>query len=747
MRRIASAAAALAAAGGLACATPAALPEGPPIAPPAHRAAIVPDELDHASADLAVAVLAADRDAATRALDTLESAERELRRDGPTTGLVPAGFEAADAVRCPGRAGLGCTELLLERDDVDAAARARLSRWLADDPLALAQTRLGEARFIAVARLFNAVSEPAGRAWFSTTLLPFTLGSSLAHYSIDFVREDALPLQRRQALVQWERLAREYPDAPEVAELRPRIEKYQQAWRETEAARAQRRAEDALDANLPDAAWIYAQRARRQVDSEDARALVLQADERIALRERSLASAVGYGGPGDAQALAHERGPVLAALGEADGVAAAPPDARLAGEQRFLHANQLGRAGDDGAMWEELEALADESDTDSAMARHAQALRSDPTRNPYRAFARARSEERWRTTRWVLLGPLTAQPERGGLGLLEYVLDLPWRIQGAALLPVRLIELPWRESTPGAAATAVHARAYLESFPSGAYAEEVRGWLLAFERDRENWVGALRVAEGDPDASDAELDGLRESAAEQALNVASDEKRSDLRARLLANVVRTFPETRAGGEAGRKAREQVTEHTAHAVKLSRGFLLENPAVAGPGGLDLAPALLDGDPRNGELHPDGVTLIGGRELEIDVLAESGDDDDPPRKLADSLTEPDLARLVARLEETSFRNSLLDEDDSIDANAQRDVVFERARLGLADDVDVRPAAEARYAYRGMRERYGMVRSREALLPVELVVQGSLTDLTLGAFPRLRPPKTTPDAVLYR
>ena len=77
----------------------------------------------------------------------------------------------------------------------------------------------------------------------------------------------------------------------------------------------------------------------------------------------------------------------------------------------------------------------------------------------------------------------------------------------------------------------------------------------------------------------------------------------------------------------------------------------------------------------------------------------------------------------------------------------MVFERARLGLADDVDERPEAEARYAYRGMRERYGMVRSRESLIPVELVVQGSLEDLMLGAFPRLRPPKTTPDAVLYR
>jgi hypothetical protein len=144
VRRAAAAVAALWALGGIACATPAALPEGSPIAAPAHRAAIVPDELDRAAADLAVAVLAVDRDAASTALDALEGAERELRPDGPATGLVPAGIEAADAVRCPGRAGLGCTVLLLERDDVDAAARARLERWLADDPLALAQTRLGE---------------------------------------------------------------------------------------------------------------------------------------------------------------------------------------------------------------------------------------------------------------------------------------------------------------------------------------------------------------------------------------------------------------------------------------------------------------------------------------------------------------------------------------------------------------------------------------------------------------------------
>jgi hypothetical protein len=49
--------------------------------------------------------------------------------------------------------------------------------------------------------------------------------------------------------------------------------------------------------------------------------------------------------------------------------------------------------------------------------------------------------------------------------------------------------------------------------------------------------------------------------------------------------------------------------------------------------------------------------------------------------------------------------------------------------------------------MRERYGLVRGRESVLPFDLVVQGSLQDLSLGAFPRWRPPKETPDAFLYR
>ena len=71
---------------------------------------------------------------------------------------------------------------------------------------------------------------------------------------------------------------------------------------------------------------------------------------------------------------------------------------------------------------------------------------------------------------------------------------------------------------------------------------------------------------------------------------------------------------------------------------------------------------------------------------------------------------------------------------------------ARLGLTELPPVGAGGEASFAYRGLRERYGVVRRREPILPFDIVVQGSLSDLSLGAFPRLREPRPTADASLY-
>lgn len=740
---------------GVGCRTPAATTLDVPLLERGTRfAPIVPDALDHAAAHLADAVLARDAADAEDALRGVERAEARVRAGSagddpaPATGVVPAALDAADAVLHPGRSWRDATEELLERDDLDPALRERLVRELKDDPLELARARLWDARVVDFADVFNAVAEPVGQSILRTAAAPYLLGRSVTEYALDFVEEEPLSLRRRQVLAHWKQFRDRYPDDPEVRELEPRIEAYQARWNDTRYEQALRRAERALDDGRDRAAVLYARRALRYRKGEDAADVVTRAEARIAKRHAEATRSLGFAPPAGAPPVRpgeRERVVALLAPGPVREPGEPDPDDPLAPEIRFVHALARGDAGADADMWRILDDLAE--DGPPSMARHAEAARRDPVRNAYGAWREARGRERRRTLAWLLLGPLLQGPGDGVTGAIRYLLDLPLRLQGAALLPVRLIELPWRGPTPGDDATAVYARRYLARRPRGDHAEAVSDWLEAHERAHDNYVGALRVAEGRPDPDDAELDALRERAAQQAFDVAAKEERRDLRARLLLNVAKTFPETRAGREAGERARKEAVEHTPHRIALSRGFLRENPEVAGPQGLGLAPGLLDGDPSNGELHPDGVALVGGRDLEISLLAPSGDEDDEPERRTVRVSDAHLARLVARLEETSFRNALVDPDDALEPDAQRDVVFERARLGLADDVDTRPTAEARYAYRGMRERYGMVRSRESILPFDIVVQGSLADFSLGAFPRWRKPPETPDALLYR
>ena len=71
----------------------------------------------------------------------------------------------------------------------------------------------------------------------------------------------------------------------------------------------------------------------------------------------------------------------------------------------------------------------------------------------------------------------------------------------------------------------------------------------------------------------------------------------------------------------------------------------------------------------------------------------------------------------------------------------------RLGLAEKPDLRSSAHSTYVFESTRERFGIVRGREPILPFDIVVQGDLSRLGIAAFPRWRVPRETPDAFLYR
>ncbi len=740
------------------CRTPGAVPETPALAPPTRIAPIPPDDTDLAAADLAVAALAADATAAAAGLARLADFDgARVAAGGSASGLGPVARDLLDATLGDPRADRAATRALLAEGDLDPALETRLERQQADDPLLLARDRVRDARWSAFAQFFNTVAEPIGQSLLSLTLAPYRLGQSLLRYSIGLYVREPLPLQQRQALAQWQRFLELHPNAPEASELREKVDRARVALARTLANRELAAGDAALDTDRPDVALVHADRALRLLP-EDSEAEALQAE--AATRAQALWRARAQSSEAspeiraavltpEERALAFQLLDPRADLSRAVTAArAAEPSQRLSDTARYVDAIAAAEAGREDSAECALDSLARRDPADSALARHAVAWRDAPELWPQRAFR----SERWRNRRqqalFVLAGPwFQGPPERGLPDPVEWLLDLPALPQVLLGAPLRLLQLPWTDPLPAERAAAIQARRYLERFPQGEHAADTSAWLRDFESDRGNAIGALRAAKLSPEVDADELRELEELAAEQALAVAEAEESRPLRLAMLRDLARQFPNTPAAQAAGRRFRDELEKATLHRVRLSRGFLLENPSVSGPHGLGLAAQLFDEDSINGELHPEGIALIGSGEIEIAYQAPGEDDEAPPEYRREKISEATLARVVSLLDEAALRNSLLDSDDPYLPDAQRDVFFERARLGLADLPDQRAESEARFAYRGMRERYGMVRSRESILPFDLVLQGSLWDFSLGAFPRWREPPKTPDAYLYR
>jgi hypothetical protein len=747
-----------AAAGLSACRSPAGAPPASAFRPSARVLVPPPDVADRTAVEAARAALISDRAATERALWRMNRIETVLTlSDDKSTGLVPVSIDLLNATLDDRRAYRGATQQLLARNDLDPALRVQLEQFRDDDPLELANDRVRDALLLEFGRAFNSLAEPIGRSIMTWQLAPYRLGRSLVNYAVQIYTRDALILQRRQALVHWKEFLERNPDAPEAEEIEPRVRAADGRYRLTQRNQALKVAQRALDLGKVRLALVYADRALRLMPEDHraselraeaaARLLVIRDDQRRSLEasprdpvrelpreSRALALALLEPGGDLAQAAQHLR--------EAD------PHGLLADEARFAEAIALGEAGDVEAMWDALEELADDDDDASNMARHAAALLGNPDINAYAVFQEARSRDRWNRVKWVFFGPFFAGvPDRGLPGPIEWIVDAPSVAESIAATPMRLINVPWAKALPSARLAAAFARRALEREPEGPRAEEVRDWLQAYESKRGNWIGALAAAEKRPDADLADLAELREQAAAQYLQATTRQRSLSMRLGMYRQLANIYPGSRAARLAGTLARTEAEEATLQRVRVSKEYLVENPSVAGPRGLGLLPELLDGDPANAELHPEGVTLVGGRVVRVNYLAASGDEDDAPERRLEKLDEAHLARVVSQLEETSFRNMLLDPLNDLGVDAQRDLFFERVRLGLAEQVDTRSDAISNYAYRGLRERYGMVRARESILPFDIVVQGSLSTLSLGAFPRIRPPRETPDAFLYR
>jgi hypothetical protein len=732
------------------CASPAAPPVGSPIEQAPRLSAPVPDEADRTARDLAAALLRSDVAAAARAADALEAIDSERAARGePRAGLAAYGRDAQTALLPKARERREAQQLVLGRNDVPKELETRLAQDVADDPLALAKKRLREDRLVRWGGPANELAEASGGSLTAPIMLPLRMTQALVRVALNSHDEDDLTPRQRQALKHWKDFVEQNPEAPQAVELLDRIEEAQLRWTDLQARKAVRQGERALAANEPILAAFLAERALR-FRPEDARAIALlnTASERGSAwnqdRARTLTVAGGAASLSDAEGrlarafLAREGLEDAARAVLAEGPAASPTGAAAAEWGLAIAARERNAEREE---WERFGALAAGP---SAMARHAQALVASLDANPYGGFQRAVRQKRGENAKLVLFGPLANGAEDHDLPRpVEWLAELPTLTNVVLGLPSRLLAFPYGRSEKRAAAEL--ARRYLEEHPDGAHAAEMRAWLREYEDTRGNAIAAYELAEGDASVSEREHAKLRERAAEQMVKAADKEKSRVGRVTLLAQAAQRFPGEKATAGVEERIRKEIERATPQHIRISKGYLLENPVVAGPQALALAPGLLDGELSNGELHDEGVALIGGRWIEVSSVSKEGPDAEPLRERIE-LTDEHLARLVAVLEESALRRTRVDHDARFAQDAARETFFERARLGLADE-HVRAGGDSEFGFTGMRETYGLVRYRDSVLPVELVLQSGLANYGFGAFPRIRMPRPTADQVLYR
>ncbi|MFO0689386.1 MAG: hypothetical protein U0900_11820 [Myxococcota bacterium] len=735
------------------------------LAPLARDVARVPSPTDLAAARLARVALVASAadsgrtDAALAGLETAPKDDEEERLWALATDLRNATLDDPIAYRDASRR-------LRRQFGVDARLAARLDETIADDPLRIARRRKRDDWHRLFARTFNSVAEPLGQSAITGFFLaPYTVANSILHYFAEFSNAEPLSTTGRQALVLREQFVAAHPEspiAPEVAEL---VERDRIRLEKTLARRRIRAAEDALEGGQAGLALHHARAAttivaphpdrnasarRRAAELERRAGAILAERDRLAARslearateaplresERALATALLARG-----APPRSLEPELARYAKTAGRAGT-------GRITFIEAMARSERGHEEPARRSLAALAGRSALHDPMTRHARQLVDDDWQNPWDAFRRLRSSGRRQALAFRLAGEWVNRPRYPNLWPpVSYLIDTPTIAMTIALAPVRALISPFTGFPDFQRGASLAGYRYLLRHPAGDHQQEVVRWLYDYERDVKAWGRALRLADLMPDFPADERRELVEKTASEQIEHLDRLDRRDQRTSVLRGLATEYPDSKGGRDAGLKAREELEKASPQNIRITRGFLLENPEVAGDEGLGLSPALLNGDPTDGELHPDGVVLRGGRVVEIRLRAESRDEDAPPVSRVRRISKRRLVRLTAALDEAVRRNGLVDAGARFEADANRETYLEQARLGLTDDPDLRPAAESTFVYKSLRERYGAVRGRDSLLPFDLVFRGSLGDFSLGAFPRWRPPPETDDAFLYR
>ncbi len=717
-----------------------------PLAPERPRRAALPDDAELGAGRLAALVLADRPDSAVAVLQTLREVEVERRARGEApSGLLDNAEDLIGSMAGP-RGHNARAEAMLGRDDLDPTLRKRLQQTVDAHPLRYAEVRLAEERRFRIGSVFNRVAAPLSQLAMHGFLNPIDSVRSVLSTFLTTWSFPATSVRERQALRAYEEYLARNPEGEDAEYARKRAAHHRARVDTQVREKSQDAAAGALQARRPQAALLYLERVDA-LGPVDPRTAELRRRAGEALREQRirLVSSLGARRPN----YAEDRGTrealhaltVRTLIEPMSEIALrahlAGPTTAPKGERLVLSAfGELAEEDEDGffALVDRIRRLR----ADSPMARHADAWWRDPSRHAFGSYRAAQKRERSDQTRWLVLGRHARGVQRRGLPRpFEYLIELPGVVSSLVTLPVRLIQLPSASQRFGARVTRAGER-YLQRYPQGQHAEAVHADLGERYAKSGRWTGALQHHRALSDADPAELRRFGDRIAEQMFQAAGRERRTDMRLAIYRSIVREYPESAAAGDAREEVRELLRDATPQGIRVSREFLQESPELWDASALGLRSELMDSETGNGELHPDGVTLLGRNTIRVAL-----EDRDPVIR---NVPPENFARFVSLLEDVSYRLLATDPRENPAPDPQRDQFFDRARLGLLDRADHRPTARSDAVFLGRKEKHGPVFARKSILPIELVVRGDLESLGLAPVPRLILPEPTADAFLY-
>jgi hypothetical protein len=247
--------------------------------------------------------------------------------------------------------------------------------------------------------------------------------------------------------------------------------------------------------------------------------------------------------------------------------------------------------------------------------RRAEALLDNPDYNLLSTFESARTKHRLDTVKYVLLGddflkknlllavgPLAAAGP-GGLGTIAAA--------NGIMMATNLVQV--LTANPISNQSIIDKGAdYVRAHPESKNAADVYTVLADAYEQNGMYDKAIVYNEMSGNASEKKLADLQEKAAKSLLQAAGKTTERSSQEAYFKYILDNYADSEAAKDATQRLSRMVKMEN-QGLRMSKKFLMENPALYGPEGLGLKASLFDGNLSNMELADKGVSVIGDNEL--------------------------------------------------------------------------------------------------------------------------------------